>query len=133
MVEDLYVNEGMCRVTWAEPETTIEIVWEGDVDGERFRESADAVLSILRETDASKILVDGRAQGFMDESDQIWIVEDWEPRAVEAGLESMALVYPEDLAARTTVDMSARRSRDLPLDRVFTDDADEARDWLRVQ
>lgn len=133
MVEELFSEEGVCTIRWDERIETVVVEWEGDVSDEAYRDAMDELLDAIADREASKLLTDSRKQGLMDESDQTWTVEDWEPRALDAGLESIAVVYPEDRSARTTVDMSARKRPHTDLGRLFTDDPDEARNWLRTK
>ncbi|WP_424018150.1 STAS/SEC14 domain-containing protein [Halorientalis pallida] len=130
MTEELLSQPGVCSVHWDGGTETITVEWDGDVGGEDYRDVMERVLDWIVDRDATKLLVDARKQGLMSEADQDWTVADWQPRAVEAGLTDKAIVYPEDRPARTTVDMSARKSPQPGLERLFTEDIEEARNWL---
>ncbi|MFB6084005.1 MAG: STAS/SEC14 domain-containing protein [Halorientalis sp.] len=130
MGEELFSVDDTCSVRWAERIGAIAVEWDRDVGGEDYRDVMERVLDRIDDRDATKLLVDCRKQGPMSEADQDWTVEDWQPRAVDAGLEAKAVVYPEDRPAKATVDMSARKRPYPGLERLFTDDPGEARDWL---
>jgi hypothetical protein len=133
MVEELFGEAGVCSVHWDEQAEAVVVEWQGDVGGDTYREWMERILDAITDNDAAKLLSDARKQGLMAEADQVWTVEDWEPRAIDAGLEYAAVVYPDDRSAKTTVDMSARRSPHADLERVFTHDFDEARNWLTTK
>jgi hypothetical protein len=133
MVEELFGEAGACSGHWDPQAEVIVVEWLGDVGGDTYREWMERILDAMNDRDANKLLTDSRQQGLMAEADQVWTVEDWEPRAIDAGLEYVAVVYPDDRSAKTTVDMSARRSPHTDLERVFTDDFDEARHWLTTK
>lgn len=130
MVTELFSEPGVCSSHWDEQAEAVVLEWQGNVGGDTYRKWMERALDALVDRDAGKFLSDGRKQGVMAESDQAWTTEDWEPRANDAGLECVAVVYPDDQSAKTTVDMSARRTPHTDVDRVFTDDYDEARNWL---
>jgi hypothetical protein len=133
MAEGLFEEDGVCSVHWDEATGTITVAWEADVGGDDYRDVMERVLDRIADRGATKLLVDCRNQGLMSDADQNWTVDDWQPRAVDAGLESKAVVYPEDRSARTTVDMSARKRPHPELDRLFADDPEEARNWLATK
>lgn len=130
MGEELFSVDGACSVHWDDRTEAIVVEWNGDVGGEAYRASMERIVDTIADRGATKLLSDSREQGLMDEPDQSWTAEDWEPRATDAGLAYVAVVYPEDRSAKTTVDMSARKRPHTDLQRLFTDDRDEARTWL---
>ncbi|WP_336002332.1 hypothetical protein [Halorientalis halophila] len=130
MVETLYSDEGVCTIRWDGQIDAVVVEWEGDIGGEDYRRGLDRALEAIRERDASKLLTDSQAQGLMAEADKTWTIEDWVPRAKSTGLEYVAVVYPADQSARVTVDMMAREQPYTDLERLFTDDWSEARDWI---
>jgi hypothetical protein len=130
MVEEVFSEGDICSVRWDEQVGAVILEWVGDVNGDTYREYMDRTLDVIVDKQADKCLVDRQNQGRMTEADQEWTVEDWDVRAFEAGLAYLAIVYPEDPSAKTTVDMAARKSPFLELERVFTRDPEEARSWL---
>jgi hypothetical protein len=133
MSEEVFSVDGVCTVRWDGRTDAVVVEWADDVGGEAYRDCMERVLDTIVARDATKLLTDSQKQGLMAEEDQVWTADDWEPRAVEAGLQYVAVVYPTDRSAKTTVDMSARMRPHTELERVFTDDIEEARNWLRTK
>lgn len=133
MTEELFYLDGACSARWDDRADAVVVEWQDDVGGETYRDCMERTLDAIVDRGATKLLTDSRKQGSMSEADQTWTVEDWEPRAIDAGLGYIAVVYPTDRTARTTVDMSARMRPHTDLDRVFTEDVEEAHNWLRTK
>ncbi|WP_299268760.1 STAS/SEC14 domain-containing protein [Halorientalis sp.] len=133
MTEVLFSEPGVCSGRWDEQLEAVVVEWHGDVGGDTYREWMNRTLDAIAAHDATKLLTDSRSQGLMDEADQIWTVEDWEPQAIDAGLEYVAVIYPAARSAKTTVDMSARRRPHTDLERAFTDSSEEAHNWLKTK
>lgn len=133
MAEELFSVDGACSVHWDEQVDAVVVEWAADVGGETYRDCMEGILDAIVARAATKLITDSRKQGLMTEADRVWTVEDWEPRAIDAGLQYIAVVYPEAQSARTTVDVSARLRPHTELERVFTEDFDEARDLLRTK
>jgi hypothetical protein len=108
------------------------VTWRDDIDGEPYRDGMDRLLEHVERHDVSDILFDSREQGRQTQADREWTIEDWQPRAVDAGVERVAVVYPTDPVARQTVDMAARKKTVSDMDRLFTSDIEAARNWLRI-
>lgn len=110
----------------------IVVEWSDDIDGEPYREGMERLLEHIERRDVSDVLFDSREQGRMEPTDREWTIEDWQPRATDAGLERVAVAYPTEHVARQTVDMAARKKPFANTERLFTSDPAEARNWLRV-
>lgn len=131
MSERLDREPGAYTVEYDPELGAIVVEWQDDVGGTAYRSVMEDVLGYLREYEATKLLVDACEQGTMDPDDQTWTVDEWVPRAVEAGLEHEAAVYPDAEPAKSSVDRYARRDPYVPVQRVFTADRESAREWLR--
>lgn len=133
MAEELFGDDGVYSVHWDGEIEAVVVEWADDVGGDTYRECMARVLDVVADRGVTKLLVDSRQQGLMAAADRTWTAEDWESQATDAGLESVAVVYPENRSAKTTVDMSARKSAHTGLERLFTDDLEAARNWLRTK
>lgn len=133
MSERLDSESGTYVVAYDPDIGAVVIEWHDDVGGTLFRDVTERVIDYLREYDARKLLIDARGQGTMDPEDQSWVVDEWAPRARDAGLDHVAAVYPAGEPARSSVDRFARRDPYTDIRRVFTEDRESAREWLRRQ
>jgi hypothetical protein len=68
--------------------------------GAPFRSMLNRGVEALTEYNSCKWLSDDRENHAFPEDDNIWIFNDWIPRALAAGWKYWALVVPEDIAAR---------------------------------
>ncbi len=103
--------------------------WQTTPDSRSFRNGQAALLSLIEKRDATKILVDSRAfDSFPDQTE--WLREEWAPQLVAAGVEYVAVVYPEDDVAKFELDKIARMDTDPPVESLFAADVPEARAWL---
>ena len=119
-------------VGW-DPELDAAVIeWHTTPDGESFRDGQEALLSLVEERDARKILADCRVfDSFPDETE--WLREDWSPRFLATNVEYGAYIYPEDRVAQFELDRMGRIDSDIPLEQLFAEDLPEARAWLRAR
>jgi hypothetical protein len=89
----------------------------------------NASIELLRERDGSKMIGDSRAMKALDQDSQEWSSIDWSPRAEEAGLAHLVVVYPESVVASMSVDKVLNAADD-SIERHVTDDYDEAESWI---
>ncbi|MFB6163750.1 MAG: STAS/SEC14 domain-containing protein [Haloarculaceae archaeon] len=132
MVEVEWAETSEGAIGWDEEIEAVVHDWSGNPDSQTYRELLRESLSVIERRSATKLLSDSRDMGVLSGADQRWSLEEWYPRAVEAGVERVAVVYPEETLASHQIDAMAREDFDPPVDRLFTDDVDEARDWLAL-
>jgi hypothetical protein len=102
-------------------------------EGEAFKEYMEALIETTRDTGSNKMLADtSQFESALTQEDQAWSVQDWAPRAEDAGIEYMALVMPEAVVAQMSVDSVVEMADD-SIERALFDDVDEAKAWLRKQ
>lgn len=78
--------------------------WTGFSSSSQFREANEAVLKLIRDTNASKIIADIRNMKIITIQDQQWLYQNWLPRTIRAGVEFVAIVESEDFFNRLSVD-----------------------------
>ncbi|MFC7057701.1 hypothetical protein [Halovenus salina] len=103
------------------------------VKGESFREYMDAIIEAIADQSATKVIADTSSfDAALTEDDQVWSVQDWAPRAEDAGLETMALVMPESILAKMSVDKIIEMTEDEITRKVFSD-REAAERWIQAQ
>jgi len=107
--------------------------WDEFASGEEFREGCEALLDVIHERNASKLLVDTAGIRAHDDEDQAWLQEDWVPRMIEEGVDASAMVHPDSVIAEMDMEAFMEEIEDLPYDALLTADMDEAREWLAQQ
>jgi len=121
---------GVAVVTW---DPTLQAVYteaQSWADPSELAAVLEAGLQALTEHDGSRWLADGRNMKVLKQSDQDWIVQEFYPRAVAAGLKRIALVIPTSGLAMATVEQLAHRLPAAQVEVAFFPTLDEARSWL---
>lgn len=116
-------------VHWNTDLDAVILDWNGFVKGAEFKEPMDATLDLLAERGGSKLLADSSEMETIDQDDQEWSLADWAPRAQEAGLDHLVVIYPESVVAAMSVDSVMDAAND-DIERHVTDDREEAEAWI---
>jgi hypothetical protein len=122
------VDETDCAVAFDEGNGCVTMTWRGYRSSAAFRAANERVLAALAEHGARRLLGDIEALGAIAPADEAWLVEDWIPRAVAAGLDRAALVTPAFDVRHAPVLLVGERLSS-PMLRYF-DELDAARAWL---
>jgi hypothetical protein len=80
----------ICGLSYDETARCVTVVWRKYATSVQLRFVHEILLQMLRQHGACKILGDDTDLPVVHAEDQKWIVEDWLPRAKEAGLEAVA-------------------------------------------
>jgi len=112
----------------------VRLNWSSDpVPSEVWRQLLEQVLVPLEGQSWSKLLGDQRMMPVFATENQAWILIDWLPRAVRAGLHYGAIVAPQNVMTRLETAALLREFNTYPLlYRIFADEA-VAINWLMQQ
>jgi hypothetical protein len=122
-------NNPVCSVLLDSEVPCLTVVWKRQATSVQLRALHERLLELLRKHKIHKILGDDTALPLIEPEDQTWIVQDWLPRAVAAGLKLAANKSPEAYFGRLAVE-AIKASQSLLAIRSF-DHFDEARRWLK--
>ena len=122
-------NNPVCSVLLDADVPCLTVVWKRQATSEQLRALHERLLELLRKHKLNKILGDDTALPQIEPEDQAWIVQDWMPRAVAAGLKLAANKSPEAYFGRLAVE-TIKASQSLLAIRSF-DHFEEARRWLK--
>lgn len=120
----------ICSVTCDERFSCTFVVWKQYATQTQLRFIHESILLLMKKHRINKILGDDTALPMIYGEDQNWIIEDWMPRALAAGLKAVANKKPT--AHWGNVAVSGVQSR-LPGSLTWRsfNDLDEARSWLQ--
>jgi hypothetical protein len=121
---------GVAVVTWDPTMRAVHTEAQSWADPSEMAAVLEAGLQGLTEQGGSRWLADGRNMKAIKQSDQDWIVEEFFPRAVAAGLRRVALVIPKNDLAITTFDQLMHRLPAGKVEVAYFPTVDEARSWL---
>jgi hypothetical protein len=110
-------------------ENYIEAKWQGYITADDVVAAGEAYLSVMQHRPCPKLLND-KSDVTGDWIDaNAWLVYEWLPQVVEAGLRCMTHVYSKDMFSQISMrDLSSRISPHLQIS-TFTD-RDQAIKWL---
>lgn len=114
---------------WDDDVESVVHEWNQYVDGDLFRDGCESMLEAIEAHDSSTVLIDHRDMKIVDQEDHEYIIDEWVPRAVEAGCTHHIVVHQES----TIAEMNLDNVIDLPdYDYVseLTSDIDFAREWV---
>jgi hypothetical protein len=119
-----------CSIFFDDEIPCMTVVWKGGVSSSQLRCVHENLIHFIAAHRVSKVLGDDTAVPVIDIDDQRWILEDWLPRAVAAGLRAAASKAPSSYVGRAAIDNIIRAKGEDMVIRSFAD-IDEARQWLR--
>jgi hypothetical protein len=130
LLRDLEDNP-ICSLTRDDDVPCLFISWRGYVSSLQFRFVHENMLVLLQQNSLRKLLGDDTNLPMIHAEDQAWVIEDWLPRATDAGLRAVAHKSPFAHFGKVSVDNVASRIRAKILLRTF-ERVEEAREWLRA-
>jgi hypothetical protein len=120
----------ICSLTFDEAIPAVVIIWRQYATSTQLRFIHESILGLLQKHAASKILGDDTDLPTIPAEDQAWIVEDWMPRAIVAGLKFACCKRPDSYFGRVSV-RSVQSVAPKGLATREFDNFDEARRWLK--
>jgi len=117
-----------CTVGYDAEVPCVIMTWKGYATSREFREANERILGVLSERHATKLLGDIKEFVLIGAEDQRWLSTDWIPRAVEAGLRTVAMITPVFYFNRVAVESVGQKLDPVILQ--YFDTREAARDWL---
>jgi hypothetical protein len=109
----------------------VTVTWSGYVTSTQYRYCHELLIELLRQRNISRMLDDATALPTIHGADQGWVVGNWLPRAIAAGLQAVASKRPQAYFGRLAVEaIRSVPSSEIPM-RCF-DDLESARVWLKT-
>lgn len=128
-----YFDSPYLTIRWNEEDGFVEMQWKKLAKGDEFRHGLNMGLNLLIEKKSTKWLADLRELGVVEKNDQIWSNEDWFPRAYAAHIKYMAIVVPQSVFAKMSMNEIMRKVNSEELTIYYHEELNEARNWLALQ
>lgn len=116
---------------WYHPESkVVHHQFHKFIYGENFRDVLNKGIEVFTENDAHKWLSDDRNNSSLTAEDRDWSLNDWFPRAYDAGWKYWAIIMPDKVAGQLTMNNLMKRYIAPFLTVQVFDDPDHALKWL---
>jgi hypothetical protein len=122
-------NNPVCAVRFDADVPCVTVVWKRPATSAQLRFVGERLLELIATHKVSKILGDDTALALIEAEDQRWLVENWFPRAAQAGLKVAANKSPEAYFGRLAIER-IKDSQRLVTIRSF-EQFEHARRWLK--
>jgi hypothetical protein len=124
-----FLDNPICSIRLDKVTHCILVVWKQYATQAQFRYIHVNLLALIREHHISKILGDDTALPTILSEDQVWVIDEWFPRAVECGLRFAASKRPDSYFGKLSVNHIQTAAPAGLKCRSF-ERLDEAREWL---
>lgn len=132
-MEKSYFETGCLHLKFNEQEKYAATHWQRFPMSEEFRMGMDQLIRLMREKNIGKVLADARKMGAIAPEDQDWSIQDWLPRAFEAGYRRIAIVVSEDIFNQMSVEDIMSRVEGMDFVTKYFPGLEEGRAWLATQ
>ncbi len=129
MQEVLY-NSEYASASYDKTIQVIELVWKKDADSEEYRKIFEVIVKFSDKNKIKSLLSDMRKQGLVRLDDVKWLEKEVLIRAVEYGLQRIALVIQESIFSSIYADAIKKKLDNSPIKLQIFDDISEAKSWL---
>jgi hypothetical protein len=126
----IFFDKPYATICWDDTNHWLVLKWIGVIQGEKLKEAANKAIELLKLKGGSKWLADDSEMGAWSQEDVKWLIEDWHPRAVAAGLRYMAIVNPGGALGRLSSNNINRKVVTELVTTVYFGNIEEAKNWL---
>ena len=120
-----------CSLTLDNTLPGVVVRWKGYATSAELRAVHEQLLEFIRKHRVSKVLGDDTELASIASDDRVWILQNWMPRAVSAGLRVVAAKRSDNYFARVAA-AEIENTTDKPMQLKLFDALSEARAWLQT-
>jgi hypothetical protein len=99
-------------------------------EGEDYREYMNSVIEAAKANRASDVVADVSDAPTLAQADQDWTEKTWGPNAEEAGVKSVAMLVPESVVSKMSMEGATEDPED-DIERQWFDNYEDAVSWTR--
>jgi len=126
----VYLDTPYVLIRWDGEGPWVYVKWKAWANSVEYRAAQETVLLALRENHASRNLIDSTDSRVVTDEDQVWLVENWIPRAVAAGRHWTAIVLPKSALGRTIAENIDKHPRSKSSKVEHFETVEDAAAWL---
>jgi len=121
-----------CDIFFNESLKAIQTKWKGIyIKDEGFRNILNEIIKALEKEKVSVIVADAREMKIIVEADRQWIVDEWYPRALEAGFRCQALIVSRDSFNEQALKLIVMKYNDELVKTRYFIAPEDAEEWVR--
>lgn len=121
-----------CDIFYNDSLNAIQTRWKGIfVSGDEFRKILNKIIDAISLKKTSTIIADAREMKVISEADRQWIIDDWYPRALEAGFRCQALVVTKDSFNEQAIKLVVMKYNDDDVKTRYFTSLEEAAAWVK--
>lgn len=125
--KEIYVT-----LTFEKDHNLIYVDWNGYLNVDLVKSGSEELLKMIKQTRATKVLVDNRKVSGPWQAANEWYQTDWNPRAAKAGLTDMAVIMSENIFTQLSLQGFTKVTQGVYTVCVFNSEP-QARKWLYEQ
>lgn len=101
--------------------------------GEGFRGTANNVIELIKQTNSHTLIIDATKMKIVSAADQEWIIHDWYPRILAAGLKHQAIVVTKDSFSEVSIRKMDDYYTEKQIETVYFYSYREALEWVTMK
>ncbi|UII22454.1 STAS/SEC14 domain-containing protein [Fulvivirga ligni] len=122
-------NDDYSTISYEADLNAVHVVWKKIPTEGMYREIFTGALNAIIDNKANKWISDIRKQGVVGPSNAKWLREEILPKAIQAGLNKIAIVVEKDVFKKFYID-NVKTIMSATAEMQYFDSEDEARKWL---
>ncbi|MDX1992171.1 MAG: STAS/SEC14 domain-containing protein [bacterium] len=133
MSEQIILDNEWVTVRFHTKDKIIHHTFHQHFEGDMLRRALNAGTEALKKNGATKWLSDDRNYGELSHDDVMFGLQDWGPRTAAAGWKFWALVVPESMAGRASMQAVVQAYWEMGVRVAIFTNVEDARAWLAKQ
>lgn len=125
-------NDTYAILTYEKDKNFIYLDWKGFLPVDLVKAGSEELLQLIIETSCNKVLVDNRGISGPWQAANPWYETDWNPRAVKAGLEFMAVIMSENIFTQLSLQGFTKVTKGVYTVKIFNGEL-AGRTWIEEQ
>lgn len=127
----LFFETKYCDIIWDQEVGAVILKWKGYASSDQFKEAMDKGLELLKSKKANKWLGDCTNFVTLKKPDEEWSNTSWSPRAIQSGLNKIAIVLPINTIQKNIVDRVLNGNGEEVIQAGKFTNYEEALGWLK--
>jgi hypothetical protein len=126
------LKEVYATLTFEKENDLIYLDWNGYLNVDLVKAGSEELLLMIKQTRATKVLVDNRKVSGPWQAANDWYQTDWNPRAAKEGLTDMAVIMSDNIFTQLSLQGFTKVTQGVYAVCVFNSEP-QARKWLKEQ